>query len=131
MMTKSQIAADLADMGLGGKQQIANILAGLAEIAEEEIALGNDFTIPGIAKVSWSYRKPQKKGERWKKGDLVTGFGGTQEVKDTDSPPVTARASLKAKPLGKVNAHKPKTDPAVQAAFLKTTTGKAVIKNKG
>lgn len=130
MLSKSQIAGELADMGLGGKRQITNILDGLAELAEDEINLGEDFTVPGICKVAYTYRPANAKGERWKKGEEVVGFGGIASIKDADSPATKQKIGLRASPTGRVGKLKPGTKPPVQAAFLKSKTGKAVIARK-
>ena len=131
MLTKSELCAELSEMGLGGKTQIRNILDGLAEIAEDEIANGEDFTVPGICRLAWTYRKPQAKGARWKKGEEVVGFGGVATVKDSDSPAVKAQARLKAYPTGATARGKPSTKPEAQAAFLKSKAGKNVASRKG
>lgn len=127
-MTKTDIAAELASRGLGGRVQISRILDGLADLAAEETGSGEDFVVPGICKVSWAYRAPKGKGERWKKGDEVQGFGGIVNVKDTDSPAQKATVKLRAAPFGKVGRNRVKTEN--RAAFLKSKAGKTVVKRK-
>lgn len=117
-------------MEVGDRKHVTNMLNALTDLAHEEIALGEDFTVPGIAKISYTYRKPQKKGERWSKGDEVTGFGGIISVKDADSPPVKAQIKLKASPTGAVARLKPGSRPEAQSEFLKSKTGKAVVRRK-
>jgi nucleoid DNA-binding protein len=130
MLSKSQVASEIsAETGIG-KNLVVRVLNELALIAEDEIAAGEDFTVPGIARISYRYRKPQKKGERWKKGQEVTGFGGIVSTKDEDSPPVTPLVRLVAAPTGAVAKLKPKRDPDVQKAFLKTAPGKRIVKRK-
>jgi nucleoid DNA-binding protein len=131
MLTKSELIDVIVDSGAGDRRHVRNMLDALADIGLEEIADGEDFVIPGLAKIFYTYRKPQRKGERWKKGETVTGFGGIESVKDTDSPPVKAGIRLKAIPTGPMARLKPKTKVEDQAAFLKTSAGKAVAKRKG
>lgn len=130
-MTMTQICEDLANQGVGGKQQIKNMLQELALLAEDQLSQGEDFTVPGICKLTFAYRKPKKKGERWTKGQEVQGFGGMTTVKDSDSPPVTPKVTLKAAPLGKAAKCKVGSKPDAQAAFLKTAAGKSIAKRKG
>jgi nucleoid DNA-binding protein len=130
-MTKGEIAAELADRGHGGKVQIRRMLDGLAELAEEKLSEGSDFLVPGIVKISYKYRKPQKKGERWKKGETVIGFGGVESVKEEDSPPVKAQIKLMPSLTGIVYRLKPSTKSEAQAAFIKSKAGKNIIKRKG
>lgn len=131
MLSKTEIISGISAQTGIGKGLVKHVLDDLAALAEAEVAKGEDFTVPGIARISWAYRKPQKKGERWKKGETVQGFGGVESVKDSDSPPVKAKARLTARPTGIVGQNKPKSSPEEQAAFLKTSAGKAVAKRKG
>ena len=131
MLTKSQLVDELVEHGAGDRRHVNNMLNALAEIGLEEIQQGEDFIVPGLVKIFYAYRKPQKKGERWKKGETVTGFGGVESVKDADSPPVKAGIRLKSAPTGAVARFKPGTKPEVQAAFLKSKAGKAVVARKG
>ena len=127
-LSKSEIAAALAEDGLGGKQQISRILDALADLAASEIEAGEDFVVPGICKVSYSYTPPKAKGERWKKGEEVVGFGGITSVKDTDSPAQKARVKLRAAPAGAVG--KLRIGNKEQSAFLRSKAGKFVITRK-
>ena len=132
MLTKSQIAQYLFEQGYGGKKQISNILDGLADVAMDEIEAGEDFTVPGICRISFKYRKPQAKGERWSKGDTVVGFGGIESVKDADSPEVKAQVKLLASATPKIKGLVPKsTDKAGQSRFLRTKVGQAIVARKG
>jgi hypothetical protein len=108
--------------------QISNVLDGLADLAAEEIAAGEDFVVPGICSISYSYTAPKAKGERWKAGDEVAGIGGVTSVKDTDSPAKKADVKLKAAPTGQVGKLKPKRKNA--SAFLRSKAGKNVIARK-
>jgi hypothetical protein len=127
-LSKSEIAEELAGRGLGGKRQISNILDGLADLAAEETALGEDFVIPGIVKIGWAYRPPKGKGERWKKGDEVQGFGGITNVKDTDSPAQKATVKLRPTLMGKVRGNK--VSPKSTGTFLRSKAGKNVVARK-
>ena len=123
-LTKSQIADELVEMGAGDKKHVTNMLDKLAQLAEEEIAEGNDFVIPNITKISYRYKPAQKKGERYKAGDTVKGPQG-ERVADADSPARKASVKLVAAPYGRVAKLKPGNAEG-QAAFLKTKPGKAV-----
>jgi len=131
MLNRGQLVDAIVAKGAGDKKHVSNMLKALTEVATEEVELGNDFTIPGIVKIFYAYRKPQTRGSRWKKGDTVTGFGGIESIKDADSPKVTAAAKLKAMPTGLVGRLKPGSKPEAQSAFLKTKAGRAVAKRKG
>jgi len=122
---------DLVERGAGDKAHVRNMLRHLAEAAADAVAAGEDFTVPGIAKISFAYRKPQKKGARWKKGETVVGFGGIESVKEEDSPAVKAQIKLRAAVTGEVGRLKPKNDSESQAAFIKSKAGKNIIKRKG
>jgi nucleoid DNA-binding protein len=130
MLTKSELIDELVARGAGERRHVNNMLKHLADVAQEQVAAGNDFTVPGIVRVVWNYRAPKKKGERWKKGDMVQGFGGSSEVKDSDSPPITAKARLVASPTGAVGRLKPKADDATQKDFLKSKAGKNIATRK-
>jgi nucleoid DNA-binding protein len=130
-LTKSQLIDELVEEGVGDRKHVNNMLNALSDIAADELEAGEDFTVPGVCKLFYTYRKPQKKGERWKKGETVTGFGGIEAVKEEDSPPVKAAIKLKANPTGAVARIRPGSKPEAQAAFLKSKAGKAVIKRKG
>jgi len=124
MLTKNDIAQEIEEMTGVKPNLVKNVMDAMAEIAADEVANGEDFAIPGIARIVWRYRKPQAKGARWKKGEEV-------QTKDSDSPPVKAQARLVAVPTGDVNRAKPKRDPVSQAAFLKTRAGKAIAARRG
>ena len=103
----------------------------MAVIGGEQIAAGDDFTVPGLVRISWAFRKPAAKGERWKAGNEVAGPGGVS-VKDADSPVVKAAVRLKANPMPAIKKLAPKTsDAAAQARFLSTRAGKAIKARKG
>ena len=96
MLTKGQIADRLVEMGCGQKRQMMNVLSALPEIAAEEIGKGEDFSIPGVARVSYGYTTPRKKGEKY------IGFGGEEVTADKARPEkIRIRASA-AGPLKKL-----------------------------
>jgi nucleoid DNA-binding protein len=138
VLTKHQIAAEVveileedADFGLS-KRAVAEILDALAILGLDELAEGEDFQIPGLVKISWAYTKPQKKGERYKKGDTYTGFGGIENVAEEDSKERKAAVRLVAKPIRDAKALAPSTrDRAAQRKFLSTKAGKAIAARKG
>ena len=123
-MSKTEIVAELVEMGVGDKKHVSNMLDGLATLAAQEIGEGYDFVIPGVTKISYRYKAAQKKGERYVKGDTVTGPQGSR-VAEEDSPARKASVKLIAAPYGAVAKLKPGNAEG-QAAFLKTKTGKAV-----
>jgi nucleoid DNA-binding protein len=130
MMSKNELAQQI-EFKCGVKPRLAKtVLDALAEIAAEEIEKGNDFTVPGIAKLSFRYSPASKKGERWKKGEERTKFGGEVEIAEADSPATKAKIALKAAPTGKVAKLKPGTKPEAQAVFLKSKAGRAVAARK-
>ena len=112
VLSKSQIADELAAQGLGGKRQITNILTELAELAADEIAEGEDFVVPGIAKVSWAYTAAQKKGEKYKKGETYIGFGGVENTAEADSKARPERINLRSTPAAPLKRFGPsKSNP--------------------
>lgn len=129
MLSKSQIAAELADRGLGGKTQITNILNGLADLAAEEIAQGEDFTVPGIAAVKWSHTAPRAKGQMYKKGQEYVGFGGGVKVAEADSKARKAKVIAKASLAAPIKRIVPTRSGAEE--FAKSKVGKAVARRKG
>ena len=132
MLTKMQIAAALEDMDLGKRRQIANILDGLALLAQEELAAGDDFSVPGIARINWTYTKPQVKGERFKEGETYVGFGGAEITAEADSPERKAKVVLKAQPAPAIKKLAPKpSDKAAQRNFLSKKVGKYIAGRKG
>jgi len=131
VLSKVAIAGEIHEITGLGVNSIKSVLDALATVASEEIADGEDFTVPGIARVSWRYTKPQKKGARWKKGNEVQGFGGVTTVNDTDSPEVKAAVKLKAAPTGLVAKSVPKPrDRAAQTRFLKSKAGLNIARRK-
>ena len=130
MLTKNQIAADIADDTGVGQNLVKHVLDSLAELAAEEIKAGEDFTIPGVVRLSFSYRAPLRKGAKYKKGETYTGFGGVEQTAEEDSKPVTEMIKLKAFPVGAVNQAKPGSKPEAQKVFLKSAAGKAVRTRK-
>lgn len=108
------------------------VLDALAALAQKELEAGDDFTVPGVAKVAFKYRKPLKKGEKRKKGEQYVGFGGIEQVAEEDSKPVTEQVKLIAAPAPLLKRSMPgPSKPAEQSAFFKTKTGKAVRARKG
>jgi len=128
-LNKTEVCRELAASTGLGAQAIKHVLDDLAELAGDELEAGNDFIVPGICKVGYAYTAPKKKGERWLKGSVkVNNFTGEESIAPTDSPVVKAKIRMKLSPLGVARRLKPGTKPEVQAAFLKTTAGKAVAR---
>jgi hypothetical protein len=113
LLSKSQIINELASDGVGGKQQIKNVLEALADLAESEISKGEDFVVPGIARVWHRYTKPRKKGEKY------VGFGGVEAKAEKAR---AAKLTLKASVAGKLKKSAPS---------LRSKGGKAVAARKG
>lgn len=130
MLTKGQLAEAIAATGAGSKRQVLHMLDSLAEVAWDEVNAGEDFTVPGVARISYTYRAPVKKGDKYKKGETYVGFGGVETVAEADSKPVTEMVKLRAAPTGSVAKLKPKTAPEAQREFMKGKVGKAVRKRK-
>jgi len=80
MLTKGQIADELVSRGCGQKRQMMNVLSALGDIAAEEVGKGEDFSIPGVARISYGYTTPRKKGEKY------IGFGGEEVTADKARP---------------------------------------------
>lgn len=131
MLNKTELINELVERGVGDRRHVSHMINALAEVGVEQLQAGEDFVLPGLVRLSYSYRKAQKKGERWRKGEEVTGFGGVTSVKDTDSPPVKAKIRLVAKPTGAAARVKPGSRPEAQSEFLKSSTGKAVVRRLG
>lgn len=132
MLSKTDIAGTINDRIGVGKTLVKNVLDELADLAAEEIANGEDFTVPGIVRISYSYRGALKKGEKYKKGQTYVGFGGVETTAEADSAARTASIRLAARPVAKVKSGVPTSrDKAGQSAFLRSRAGKNVISRKG
>jgi hypothetical protein len=128
-LNKTDVCREIASSTGMGQQAVKHVLDDLAALAGEELEDGEDFVVPGICKIGYRYTAPVKRGERFTKGDKVTNpFTGEERVATADSSAKKARVTMKLGPLGIVRALKPKTSPEAQAAFLKSTAGKAVVK---
>lgn len=112
-------------------RNIKDSLSGLAQVAEEQVAVGEDFTVPGVARLTFRYTPARAKGEAYKKGETYVGFGGVEQTAEQDSPARKAKVRLVAAPTGAVAKRKPRSKPAAQSAFLKSKAGKAVVARKG
>ena len=132
MLTKSQLANEIADLVGDEKKFVISILDGLGKIAQRELESGEDFSVPGVARITWRFRKPQAKGARWKAGETVVGFGGIASVKDADSPEVKAQVRLAASLGAALKGLAPKTkDRPAQTKFLNSKAGKGIAARKG
>lgn len=131
MLTKNELAREVeAETGVK-PNLVKNVLDAVAVIAQDEISRGNDFSVPGLVRIAWSYTKPRKKGEMFKKGETKVGFGGIETVAEADSPARKPSVKLRAVPAAPIKAVAPKRDAEQQAAFLKTPAGKGITKRKG
>lgn len=95
MLSKSQIAEAVQEK-LGDdftKKDVTDVLNTLAQVVSEEIALGEDVKVPGVAKITFRYTKPRRKGEKY------IGFGGEEMVADANRP---AKIRMTAAPDGKL-----------------------------
>jgi len=127
-LTKHELAVEVEKETGIKPDLVKSVMDAIALIAADEIEAGEDFTMPGVVRITWRYKAPQAKGARWKKGDSVVGFGGIESVKDTDSPPVKAAVVLKPALTGEVAKLRPKSTQ--MADYMKTKTAKAVVARK-
>jgi nucleoid DNA-binding protein len=128
-LTKSELIKEISEEVEGiTSTDIKAVIDALALIAEDELVNGEDFTVPGVCKIYWTYKAPTKKGQRWKKGETVVGFGGISAVKDADSPATKSKIVMRLSAQGPVRLVKPKNSEASQVEFARTTTAKAVVK---
>lgn len=133
-LNKTQLAEKILDRpgseGLSRKD-VMDVLDGLRDIAAAEVEAGNDFTVPGVVSIKFAYTRASKKGEKFRKGDVrVNSFTGEETVAEADSPATKARIRLKAAPVGAVGKLKPGSKPEAQAEYLKSRTGRAVVRRK-
>lgn len=113
MLTKNQIVNDLVEKGVGDRKHVRNMLDGLAELAAEQIAAGEKFTVPNVARLEFGYRQAVKKGATYT-------VPGTGEIKKREeSKPASFR--LKAAPAGRIRKSIPdvksKAGKPLAAAF--------------
>jgi nucleoid DNA-binding protein len=123
---KTDLVAEIAGEADVDRRSVKAVLDTLALIAADEIANGEDFTVPGICALKFTYRAPLKKGAKYKKGETYVGFGGIENTAEADSKPVSERITLKASPTGLVRKEKPGTRPEAQRTFLKSKAGRNV-----
>jgi len=125
---KTDLIKEIADEVDLPTRAVKDVFDLLAEIAHEEISGGEDFTVPGVCKIKYKYTAGQKKGERYKKGEEYTGFGGVVQTAEQDSPARKERILLVPSLSTELNRIKPKRTAESQSAFLRSKTGKAVKK---
>lgn len=134
MLNKTALADRILDRpGLDGftRRDILDVLDGLKEVATAEVEAGNDFRVPGVVDLKFRYTPAQKKGDKFRKGDTVlNSFTGEEEVKEADSPAKKARIRLVGQPVGDVGKLKPGSKPEAQSEYLKSKTGRAVVRRK-
>jgi nucleoid DNA-binding protein len=129
MITKTELAREIeAETGIKFNL-VKHVLDSMAEIAQAELAAGEDFTVPGIARISWAYTKPLTKGEKYTKGETYVGFGGVEQTAEADSKPRKAAVKLKAQPTANIKRLAPSKD--TMGRFLTTKVGKAIAARKG
>jgi len=130
VLTKNQVVGEITAISGIPTNTVKNVLDALADLAYEELEAGEDFSVPGVVKFSWRYTRAQKKGEKYRKGDTYTGFGGVENVAEADSKARAAAVKLAVLPLGEINKTlKPRK--ATMGDFMKSKIGKAVAKRKG
>jgi nucleoid DNA-binding protein len=130
LLTKTELALAVEEVTGVKKGLVKTVIDALAQIAEEEIADGYDFSMPGVARLSWKYTTPRAKGEMYKKGETYTGFGGVETTAEADSKARKASVRLVATPAPAVKKVAPKRDPNQQTAFLKSKAGKNIKSRK-
>jgi hypothetical protein len=129
MLSKTELARDIEALTGIKFNLVKHVFDAMAEIAADEISRGEDFTIPGVARISWSYTKPLAKGEKYTKGTTYVGFGGVETVAEADSKARKASTRLKAAPAAPIKRLAPSKD--TMGRFLTTKTGKAIAARKG
>jgi nucleoid DNA-binding protein len=102
-LTKNELAQAISDLGAGGRTQVKNMLDALAEVVQEEVFNGENVAIPGVVNIRFRYVSPRKKGELYKKGDTYVGFGGVEQVAETDSKARKQSVVFAAKPVTALN----------------------------
>lgn len=132
MLSKNELAQAVEEL-TGVKPKLSkNVMDALAQIAEEEISDGYDFSMPGICRISWRYTAPRTKGQMYKKGETYTGFGGVEQTAAADSKARKAAVRLVAAPAPVIKRVVPKKlDASAQAAFIKSKAGKNIVSQKG
>lgn len=129
VLTKNEIAAEI-EVETGIKPNLVKrVLDVLAAIAEDEIAQGNGFSVPGIVKIDWAFTSPLSKGEKYKKGETYVGFGGVEQTAEEDSKARKASVKLRAAPAPAIKRLAPKKD--TMGRFLTTKAGKSIVSRKG
>jgi nucleoid DNA-binding protein len=132
VLSKNEIANILAEDGVAAANLVKRVMDGMAELAAEELASGEDFSVPGIARIQYAYTKPLAKGEKYKKGEEYTGFGGVQVIAEADSKERKASVKMKAAPAPALKRIAPKpSDKAAVRKFLSTKAGKNIVSRKG
>ena len=131
LLTKNEIAREVEDI-TGIKPGLTkSVIDALATLAAEEVQAGNDFSLPGLVRISYRYTAPRKKGASYKKGETYVGFGGIEQTAEADSKARTAKVKLVATPATPLKAHMPKAKDATgTSAFLKSKAGKRVVARK-
>jgi nucleoid DNA-binding protein len=132
VLSKTELAQAVEEL-TGVKPGLSkSVMDALAQIAEEEISDGYDFSLPGICKISWRYTAPRVKGQMYKKGETYIGFGGVEQTAAVDSKARKAAVRLMATPATAIKRVAPKKlDPKGQSAFLKSKAGKNIVSQKG
>lgn len=132
MLTKHELALEVAEMADISPREAKAVFDSIAEIAQDEIAAGEDFSMPGLVRFTYKYTAPRKKGEMYKKGETYVGFGGVEQTAEADSKARAARIKLVATPATPIKAHMPKqSDSGQTSAFLRSKVGKAIVERKG
>jgi Bacterial DNA-binding protein len=128
-LNKTEICRELsASTGLGANA-VKHVLDDLAELAGEQLEVGEQFIVPGICRIKYVHTPAAAKGSRWRKGEIkVNPFTGEEVVKESDSPPTKARIRMTIGAIGVVRKMKPGSKPQAQAEFIKSKTGKAVVR---
>jgi nucleoid DNA-binding protein len=128
MITKTDLAAEISELTGIPPKSVKQVFNALAEIAQDEISAGEDFSVPGVARITWAYTKPLAKGERYKKGEEYVGFGGVELVAEEDSKARKASVKLKAAPAPALKRVAPKR--ASMTRFMSSKLGKTIAARK-
>jgi nucleoid DNA-binding protein len=65
MLSKNEIAEAVSAKCGVGKNLVKSVMDAMSDVATEQITRGEDFSVPGIARVSYAFSKPYRKGEKY------------------------------------------------------------------
>lgn len=115
MLGKNDLASEVeAKIGVK-KNLVKNVMDAIAEIAEEQLKLGHDFSVPGVARISYGYVAPFKKGDVF-----VDPFSKEEKTRDK-----SRKAAIKIRALPA-----PALKRMVAGMSMQSKAAKAVVDRK-